>query len=266
MMGWKVLRWVSLPAATGSLAMLLCAPVAGASELQLSMSYGRVTIHAQDALITDILAEWGRVGNTTIIDADELADLTVTIELVDVPEARALRTLLRIASGYMAAPRAAMNDGDSRFDRILILATSKPAARVAVATVPGGTAAVTPTTRGAAGQRLGVVPSASRGRTPFTVSPAQQEQLDQLQRLLQQPDDAKNDNPSQPLVTPPAFGNVPAARPGMPMGNADQSQETVGVPTGSFGTVDGPTGAFGATPVPESTTTSPRTSSSSRRP
>ncbi len=98
---------------------------------------GPRTIRAQDALITDILAEWGRVGNTAIIDADELVDHTVTIELVDVPEAKALRTLLRTASGYLAAPRAAMSDGVSRFDRILILATSKPAARVTTVASPG---------------------------------------------------------------------------------------------------------------------------------
>ena len=205
------------------------------------MSNGRVTIRAQDALITDILAEWGRVGNTTIIDADELVDQTVTIELVDVPEAKALRTLLRTASGYMAAPRAAMRDGVSRFDRILILATSKPAARIATVASPGR-AASTSTASGALGQRLGVVPSVPRGGTPtpFTVSPAQQEQLDQLQRLLQQPDDAGAD-PRQPVAAQPVFGSVPAARPGMPMGTADPRQGTVSVPTG----------AFGSTPVPE---------------
>ena len=122
----------------------------------------------------DILAEWGRVGNTAIIDADELADQTVTIELVDVPEAKALRTLLRTASGYLAAPRAAMSDGVSRFDRILLLAISKPTVRVATIASPGRTASP-PTASGGFGQRLGVVPRVPRGRTPtpFTVSPAQ---------------------------------------------------------------------------------------------
>ena len=128
---WKTLGWVGIHAIAGLLAAALTAPAAGASGLELSMSNGHVTIRAQDALITDILAEWGRVGNTMIIDADELVEQTVTIELVDVPEAKALRTLLRTASGYVAAPRATMSDGVSRFDRILILATSKPAARIA---------------------------------------------------------------------------------------------------------------------------------------
>ncbi len=214
------------------------------------MNNGRVTIRARDALITDILAEWSRVGNTTIIDADKLVDQTVTIELVDVPEAKALRTLLRTASGYMAAPRAAMRDGVSRFDRILILATSKTAARVTTVASPGRVASTPRASGAASGQRRGVVPSAPRGRTPFTVSPAQQEQLDQLQRLLQQPDGAGADSP-QPGAVQPVVGTMPAARPGMPMGTADPRQGTVNVPTGAFGTVDGPTGAFGSTPVPE---------------
>ena len=81
-------RWGGRHAAVGVLVAALTAPLAAASRLELSMNNGRVTIRAQDTLITDILAEWGRVGNTAIIDADELADQTVTIELVDVPEAK----------------------------------------------------------------------------------------------------------------------------------------------------------------------------------
>ena len=244
-MVWKGFGRVGMYAAAGVLAAALTAPVAGASEFALSMTNGRVTIRAQDALITDILAEWGRVGNTAIIDADELDDQTVTIELVDVPEAKALRTLLRTASGYMAAPRAAMSDGVSRFDRILILAISKPAARVAAVASPGGAPAWTPTASGASGQRLGVVPSAPGGQTPFTVSPAQQEQLGLLQRLLQQSDDSGTE-PPVPVAGQPVFGSVPAARPGMPMGSTDPRQATVGVPTSAFGST---------TPVPETGST-----------
>lgn len=260
-MVWEAFERVGIHAVAGLLAAALTAPAAAASGFELSMNNGRVTIRAQDARITDILAEWGRVGNTAIIDADELVDQTVTIELVDVPEAKALRTLLRTASGYLAAPRAATSDGVSRFDRILILATSRPAARVATVASPGRAAASTPTASGAFGQRLGVVPSAPRGRTPFTVSAAQQEQLGQLQRLLQQPDGARVE-PQQPAAVQPVVGTVPAARPGMPMGTTDPRQATVNVLTGAFGTVNGPTGAFGSTPVPEtsgrSETTIPR--------
>ena len=241
-------------AAAGSLSVVLASPVAGASELELSLNNGRVTIRAQDALITDILAEWGRVGKAAIIDADELAAETVTLELIDVPEAQALHTLLRRASGYMAAPRAGMSAGLSRFDRILILATSKPAARVATIASPGSAPVLAPSVSGAFGQRLGVVPSAQRGQTPFTVSPAQQEQLNQLQQLLQQPDDTDGGR-QRPAEVRPAFGGVPTARPGMPVTGAE-GQETVGAPTGVFGST---------IPVPDTSGT-PVTSTPNPRP
>ena len=68
-----------------AIAAALTAPVAGASELELSMSNGRVTILAQDVSVKDILAEWGRVGNTAIVDADQLEEELLTLELVDIP-------------------------------------------------------------------------------------------------------------------------------------------------------------------------------------
>jgi hypothetical protein len=231
-------RRVAERAAAASVVVALTAPLAVASELELSMHDGRVTIRAQDALLTDILAEWGRVGNTTIVDADELASETVTLQLVDVPETQALRTLLRTAGGYLAATRATMNDGVARFDRILILATSTPAARRATAAAPGG--ASTPNASGPVGQRLGVVPNAARGRTSFTVSPAQQEQLDQLQQLLQQPNDANESQ--QPAATQPAFPSAPAARPRRSRRTTDPLQPVVDLPTGQFGST---------TPVPD---------------
>ena len=235
-------------AAAGSLAVALASPVAGASAIELSMNNGRVTIRAQDALITDILAEWGRVGKAAIIDADELTAETVTLELIDVPEALALRTLLRRASGYMAAPRATMSAGVSRFDRILILATSKPAAAVDTVASPGSAPVSAPGVSGAFGQRLGVVPSAQRGQTPFTVSPAQQEQLNQLQQLLQQSDDTDGSR------QPPLEGRP--ARPGMPTTGAG-GQETVGVPSGVFGST---------IPVPETSDTPVRSTPNSDSP
>ena len=229
-MMWTACRYLRTRVAVGALAVALAWTSAAASEFELSMNNGRVTIRAQDALITDILAEWGRVGRAAIIDADELGAETVTLELIDVPEAQALHTLLRSASGYMAAPRAAMSAGGSRFDRILILASSKPAARGATVASPGRAPVSAPRVSGGSGQRLGVVPSAQSGQTPFTVSPAQQEQLDQLQQLLQQPDDT------------------------------DGGRQINGVPVtgiGGQGTVGITTGVFGSTIAPEDTSSPP---------
>jgi hypothetical protein len=51
----------------------------------------------------------------------------VTLELHDVPEGRALESLLRSASGYIAKPRSG-TVGASSYDRILIMPASRPPA------------------------------------------------------------------------------------------------------------------------------------------
>ncbi len=113
-------------------AALLVAPSpALAGELRLSIANGRVTLIAQDVPLKQILDEWGRVGQTTIVGSDKLTPGNVTIELRDVPESKALETVLRSASGYIAKPRTLMAGGSatSSYDRILIMAPSRaPAA------------------------------------------------------------------------------------------------------------------------------------------
>jgi len=108
-----------------ALAASVSAPAA-AGELRLSMSNGRVTLIAHDVTVREILAEWARVGQAKIVNAEKLTGGPVTIELTDVPEARALDTVLRSAAGYVMAPRTAGAPGPSLYDRILILATSRP--------------------------------------------------------------------------------------------------------------------------------------------
>ena len=99
-----------------------------ANDLELAFSDGRVTVIAKDVTIRAILEEWSRVGNTRIVDTDVLTGQPVRLQLVDVPEADALRVLLREAAGYMAAPRTAGADGSSRFDRVVVMATARRAA------------------------------------------------------------------------------------------------------------------------------------------
>ena len=64
--------------------------------------------------------------------AERLTGPSVTLELKDVPEGRALETLLRSASGYIAKPRSG-TVGASSYDRILIMAASRPPAMSAAA-------------------------------------------------------------------------------------------------------------------------------------
>ena len=108
---------------------LLSVPAAPASagDLRLSIANGRVTIIAQDVTLRQILDEWGRVGQTKVVGAERLTGPAITLELRDVPEGRALETLLRSASGYIAKPRSGTM-GASAYDRILIMAASTPPA------------------------------------------------------------------------------------------------------------------------------------------
>jgi hypothetical protein len=112
-----------------ALSAVLCvhAAPAAAGDLRLSIANGRVTIVAQDVTVRQILDEWGRVGQTKVVGAERLTGPAVTIELHDVPEGRALESLLRSASGYIAKPRSG-TVGASSFDRILIMPASRPPA------------------------------------------------------------------------------------------------------------------------------------------
>jgi hypothetical protein len=112
-------------AAMGAAAWLLAGSVAFA-EVQLSLQDGRVTLIAKDATVRQILTEWARVGQTTVVNLDRIPGGPLTLELSDVPEQQALDVLLRSLTGYMAAPRAAVTANLSRFDRIVVMPTSAP--------------------------------------------------------------------------------------------------------------------------------------------
>ncbi len=123
-------------AAGAFLAMLVTMPCSAApGDLRLSIANGRVTLVAQDVTIKQILDEWSRVGQTTIVGAERLMGTPVTIELTDVAEGRALESLLRSASGYIAKPRAG-TPGASTYDRILIMPASKAPAVSAAGPAP----------------------------------------------------------------------------------------------------------------------------------
>lgn len=119
---------------------LLASP-ALAGDVRLEMRDGRVTLDVRDASLQEVLTEWARVGGTRIVNAEKLLGDKVTLQLTDVPEMRALEIVLRSAAGFVAAPRPAGQSGVSRYDRILVMATSTPpasTARVPQAPTPDG--------------------------------------------------------------------------------------------------------------------------------
>jgi len=108
---------------------------ASAGELKLTMQNGRVTLIADNVPLRQILQEWARVGQTTIVNGDKLTGPAMTLQLIDTPEREALDILLRSAAGYIAAPRAVMVANAAAYDRITIMATSRaPAASAQTAT------------------------------------------------------------------------------------------------------------------------------------
>lgn len=95
-----------------------------AGELVLSFRDGVVTLKAADVPLRQVLSEWARLGRTRIIGMEKLGGGLVTLQLVDVPEKRAIEVLLRSVAGYVVAARGEAVDGASRFDRIALLPTS----------------------------------------------------------------------------------------------------------------------------------------------
>ena len=119
-------------------AALACGVVspASAGELKVSMQNGRVTIIADSVPLRQILQEWGRVGQTRIVNVEKLSGPAVTMQLIDMPERDALDILLRSASGYIAAPRPVQVANAAFYDRVTIMATSRAPAATAANMMP----------------------------------------------------------------------------------------------------------------------------------
>ena len=106
------------------LMFLCCVAPANAQAVKVRFHDGLVSLSAQNAPLRTILAEWAKLGGTTVTNAERITGTPLTLELNDIPERQAIDILLRNVSGYLAAPRPAGKPGVAVYDRILILATS----------------------------------------------------------------------------------------------------------------------------------------------
>jgi hypothetical protein len=207
-----------IPLAVGLLVGFVTSAAAQA-PLRLQISDGRVTLHAENVPIRTILAEWARVGGTTILNGDGIAGAPLTLELEGVPERRALDIVLRSVSGYVVGARQPGKTGASIYDRIVILPTS----------VAPRNPAPTP---GVAGSAPGII-------RPVMPRPDDQDANDD-------PDTAQG-NDGVPLARPvplprPVVGGVPMPMPGNPPITVvpdneppQQPPTVVGTPTNPFG-------------------------------
>ena len=108
-----------------------------AAEVALAINGGRVSLSAKDATVSQILAEWAKVGQTKIVNGERVAGGPVTLELTNVTEVEAIEILLRSAGGYLLAPRPTPMTNASSYDRILVLPMSAgPRASVTPAPAP----------------------------------------------------------------------------------------------------------------------------------
>ncbi len=105
-----------------ALSFLAAAPAA-AQQVKLTFQDGLVSLDATSVPIRPILNEWSKLGGTKVIGSERITGAPLTLKLIDVPESQALEIILRSVAGYMAAPRHA-GTGASRYDRILVMATS----------------------------------------------------------------------------------------------------------------------------------------------
>jgi hypothetical protein len=185
---------------------LLGAPsLASAGELKLTIQNGLVTLVAEDVPLSAIMAEWARVGQTKIVNGDKV-NTPVTMQLVDMPERRALDVLLRAVSGYMVAERPTVTAGASVFDRIMILPTSRPPANTGPINSPQPMYVPRP-----------VAPPVPDMDDDGPVPPGINPQPNQPANLPQpQPTMPGQPNPNAPL-TAPRPGQLPAPPPQQPV-------------------------------------------------
>jgi len=107
-----------------------------AGQVKLEIRGGLVTLEAKDATIREIFAEWARVGQTRVVNAESVPGGPITVSLNGVPERQALETLLRSVGGFLAAGRTSPIDAASIYDRIVVMPVARPAA--AAASAAGG--------------------------------------------------------------------------------------------------------------------------------
>lgn len=120
------MKWTGRTIAAACLALGLASPsVAG--QVTLVIRDGLVTLDARDATIREILAEWARVGQSRVVNAEGAPAAPMTVQLINVPERQALDTLLRSAAGFVAVSRQAPSSSASTYDRIVIMPGARPA-------------------------------------------------------------------------------------------------------------------------------------------
>jgi hypothetical protein len=111
----------------GLLGMMTVAAIGG-PRVQLTIRDGRVWLTTDGATAGEILAEWARVGQTTIVNGERVPSGPLTLQLDGALEADALDIVLRSAGGFVAIDREAASQiarpSLSRYARVVVVPTS----------------------------------------------------------------------------------------------------------------------------------------------
>src|SRR5438477_530764 len=197
---------------TFTLAFAVAMSSAAWADVRLTIQDGRVSLVAKDATLRQILAEWAKVGQIKIVNAERVPGGPLTVQFINAPEQQVLDTLLRTITGYVAQPRESVVANLSRFDRIVVMPTVAAPASAATASVQAPT-------------------------FPQPGNPTFQQQ----QAIM--PDDQEDDRPApargpvfntfpQPQVTPTQSGVMGPPPPGIPPGVAPPNGPLMLPPTG----------------------------------
>ena len=82
---------MKLLTSTAAAAAFVLASANAFAEVKVTIHDGLVSVSAKDATVRQIIAEWARVGQAKVVNAERLPGGPTTIELTDVPEGQRLR-------------------------------------------------------------------------------------------------------------------------------------------------------------------------------
>ena len=224
-----------------------------AAGLTLSIRDGLVSLDAQDVTLRQILTEWARVGKTNIINVERITGGPITLKIDAMPEKQALDIILRTIPGYMALPRETPVADASRYDRILIMATTAAVAAPRPQPSPGFPGMQSGMPGGQGGTMTQLRPNIPAPLSPG-VLPEQQSNDDQAE------DPAIANAAAAGLVTVPATNPGPTSfsTPLMPPGGAPSrpgpAAPGVGAPTNPW---NAPVGTAQPSLAPPPTTLQP---------
>jgi hypothetical protein len=195
---------------------------------------GRVNLRAQNVTPREILAEWGRLCQCHLVNAEGLRGEAVTVPLLfeHQPQTVVLGSLLRQAAGYVLTPRRAGATGPSAYETIYIVATSNPSTTGYSAASAPMPAPAPISTRGSPENEIPPVPQIM-GQPAATVPPPGQ-----------QPAINKPATPGTGLPTSSVFVPIIAV-PSSPFATTPNRGGGPGTPTAP------PAGAPGPAPAPQ---------------